>query len=275
MGVPTILRYVLTTTKAQTMHWVGHSQGGGMLVFALAKDPTLKDLLGTSVLLAPGVHMANLKVPLLKYMSKFYIDQLWHSFGFDIPQVETHKFYFPGPGFSKIMHFFTAETPLCRISVALCNDIGKLMGISVGDPDNLDWRTMANAYSYDPGGSSFHLLMYWAQRIRKDTLHEFDWGRENPQHYNGSSSPPMYDLSKIEGTKLALFDGGRDLFITPKDIATLISEVPSQNWASHVTIDNYAHFDFVWGKDAHTRLYPEVVRILSNSSSTVRATMMI
>jgi len=266
--VPSILKHVLAETKVPKMHWVGHSQGGGMLVFALAKDPSLKDSLDTSVLLAPGVHMANLKVPLLKYMSNHRIDEYWHEHGFDIPTIETSKYYFPGPGFSKIMHFFTADTPLCRISTALCNDIGKLLGISVGDARNLDWRTMADAYGYDPGGSSFHLLMHWAQRIRNDSLREFDWGKNNSQHYNGSSSPPLYNLSKITGTKLALFDGYRDLFITQKDIASLLSEVPQENWIKHITLQKYAHFDFVWGKDAHTRLYPEVIELLSNSSQS-------
>merc|ERR1711964_154768 len=99
---------------------------------------------------------------------------------------------------------------------------------------NLDWRTLADAYKYDPGGASFHLVMHWSQRIRNDSLREFDWGRGNPQHYNGSSSPPVYDLSRINGMKLALFDGDRDLFITEKDINSLLSEVPDENWLEHV-----------------------------------------
>jgi hypothetical protein len=88
LDVPAILKYVLAESKAPKMHWVGHSQGGGMLIFALAKDPSLKDSLDTSVLLAPGVHMANLKVPLLKYMSEHHIDEYWHEHGFDIPTME-------------------------------------------------------------------------------------------------------------------------------------------------------------------------------------------
>merc|ERR1711990_878148 len=39
--VPAIFDYVLETTKAPRLHWVGHSMGGGQLIFALAKDPSL------------------------------------------------------------------------------------------------------------------------------------------------------------------------------------------------------------------------------------------
>lgn len=236
------------------------------MVFALASNTSLKDRLGTAALLAPGVHMAHLKVFLLKWMSKLRIDEAWYNHGFDMPGLATHRFYFPGPDVSKVMDFFTAHTGLCRlpiITTAICNDIGKLLGISVGRASNIDWRTMADAYRYDPGGASFHLLMHWAQRIRNDTLAEFDWGKNNSRHYNGSSTPPVYNLSKITGTRLALFDGKVDLFITPKDIQSLLAEVPKENWVKHSTFNDYAHMDFVWGKDAHTRLYPQVISVLS------------
>jgi len=274
--VPSIVNYVLETTKAPRLHWVGHSQGGGQLVFALAKDPSLAERLGSSVLLAPGVHMAHLHVPLLKYMALSHMDQVWRSVGFDIPTIATNKEYFPGPGFQKIMEFFTGQTPLCRMSTALCNDIGKIMGINVGDPKNLDYRTMADAYVYDPGCSSFHLVMHWAQRIRKDTLREFDWGKQkNKQQYNGSSVPPLYELSKIKGTHLAVFDGDKDLFVTAADMKSLIGEVPQENWIKHTTMRNYAHMDFVWGKDAHVRLYPDVIKVLSSEMPSVHSNVVV
>jgi len=263
--VPAIFDYVLETTKAPRLHWVGHSMGGGQLIFALAKDPSLADRLGPSALLAPGVHMANLQVSLLKYMALHKLDEWWHSTDYDIPTIATSQEYFPGPGFEKVMEFFTGHTPLCKWSVSLCNDIGKAMGINVGDAKNLDYRTMADAYDYDPGGSSFHLVMHWAQRIRNNSLHEFDWGKEkNMQKYNGSSAPPLYDLSKIKGAHLALFAGDRDLFVTPKDVDLLYGEVPQENWIKRTTMHKYAHMDFVWGKDAHERLFPDVIKVLSS-----------
>jgi len=264
LDVPSILTHVLKSTGAAKMHWVGHSQGGGMPVFALAKDPSLQERLGTMVLLAPGVHMKYLKVPLLKFLSNHHVDEFWHQHGGDIPGIETHRYYFPGPVFSKVMEFFTGHTPLCRISVRLCNAIGKILGISVGRPRNLDPKTMANAYKYDPGGASFHLLMHWAQRIREDTLLEFDWGVNNSKHYNGSQTPPAYDLGKIAGMRMLVCDGGRDLFITPKNINPLLVALKKRNSIVHKTYKDYAHMDFVWGKDAHTRLYPAVIRMLSN-----------
>jgi len=264
--VPTILSYVRGASNVSRVHWVGHSQGGGILVLALAKLPALRDQLASSVLLAPGVHEKHLKVPLLKLLGNTHFDEFWHNHGFDIKGLETHQHYFPGPKFSHFMEFWTARTPLCRISTRVCNAIGKILGINVGDPRNLDWRSMANAYKYDSGGSSFHNLMHWAQRMREDTIAEFDWGKANPQHYNGSKTPPLYNMSRITGTKLALFDGDLDIFVTQKDMSTLYAEVPQENWITHTTIKKYAHFDFVWGKDAHVRLYPQVIKILSGNS---------
>merc|ERR1711904_489776 len=96
--VPSIVDYVLQTTKAPRLHWVGHSQGGGQLVFALAKKPSLAKQLGSSVLLAPGVHMAHLHVPLLKYMSLFHLDEAWRSF----PRLQPTRSTFQGQGSRKL-----------------------------------------------------------------------------------------------------------------------------------------------------------------------------
>merc|ERR1711879_347089 len=56
IDVPSILSFVRGASNVSKVHWVGHSQGGGILVFALAQMPWLKDQLASSVLLAPGVH---------------------------------------------------------------------------------------------------------------------------------------------------------------------------------------------------------------------------
>merc|ERR1712110_1398804 len=88
-------------------------------------------------------------------------------------------------------------------------------------------------------------------------------GLQNPIRYNGALKPPVYELNKINGVRLGMWSGSVDLFITEPDVQSLLQEVPSENWVSSKVIDNYAHFDFVWGKDAKTRLYPDVIRLLS------------
>jgi lysosomal acid lipase/cholesteryl ester hydrolase len=269
LDVPAILNYVLKSSVSPKMHWVGHSQGGGIIVQALAEHPELQKKLGKVVLLAPGVHMHDIKVPLLKSMSNRHIDEWWYNATYipDIRGMATHRYYFAGPRFQQLMHFFTAFTPLCRLSVSLCNNIGKVLGINVGDSQNLDPKTMADAYSFDPGGASFHLLMHWAQRVRVDEISHFDWGSsENPKHYNGSVSAPLYDLSKIRNVEFALYDGGKDLFITPPSVRSLLSEIGDYNSVQHTTFAEYAHMDFVWGRNAHEVLYPDVLRFLQTSS---------
>merc|ERR1711879_1011083 len=165
----------------------------------------------------------------------------------------------------KILNWFTNDTSLCVASVTLCNNIGKKIGVNVGDPTNLDPETMAIAYNMDPGGSSFHLVQHWAQRIREQSgkLAKFDWAspQKNREHY-GQDKPPQYDLSKITGARLALWGGGLDLFITPPDLDTLSQEVAAENWISRKTIDSYAHMDFVWGISAKNILYPEIMVVL-------------
>jgi len=275
LDVPAILQYVRKATGAPKVHWVGHSQGGAQLIQALALDPSLKEQLSTIALLAPALNVAHMNVPLLNGLAHSHMDEIWHATGIDIPGIETHNKYFPGPSFSHIVEYFTGHTDLCRASVKICNDIGKLLGISVGDPKNLDPETMALAYNLDPGGASFHLIMHYAQRVRTDKIQKFDWGKKkNQEKYNGSATPPYYDLSRINGVKMAMWVGEKDLFWTQPDVDSMMKAVPAENWmpvASYTKIDTYAHFDFVWGKDAHTRLYPAVIDVLSQESDMSEA----
>lgn len=269
IDVPTIIYYVLSQTGKPKLHWVGHSQGGGVLVFALAEDPSLSEVLATSALLAPGVHMANLHVPLLKTMVATHLDQTWRAVGIDIPGVATHEHYFPGPDIEKILEYFTGHTGLCsakNFSVALCNDLGKILGISVGDPNNLDPKTMATAYNMDPGGSSFHLVMHWAQRIRKDTLQKYDWGLAGNLKNYGRPTAPTYDLKKIKGVRLGMWTGLEDLYVTPKDIASFVEGMNADTFVLQKVLPTYAHFDFPWGKNAKTLLYPDVIDLLKQET---------
>merc|ERR1712039_237538 len=104
------LQYVRKATGAPKVHWVGHSQGGAQLIQALALEPSLKEQLSTIALLAPALNVAHMNVPLLTGLAHSHMDQIWHSTGIDIPGIETHNKYFPGPSFSHIVEYFTGHS---------------------------------------------------------------------------------------------------------------------------------------------------------------------
>ena len=60
----------------------------------------------------------------------------------------------------------------------------------------------------------------------------------------------------------ALFTGGQDWLADPQDVAGLIPKINSTGKVFYrKNIDKYDHLDFIWGMDAATLVYHEIVEM--------------
>jgi len=61
---------------------------------------------------------------------------------------------------------------------------------------------------------------------------------------------------------VALFTGSKDWLADPRDVAGLIPLLNSTgNLIYHKNIDYYDHLDFIWGMDAATQVYPDIIKL--------------
>ena len=61
---------------------------------------------------------------------------------------------------------------------------------------------------------------------------------------------------------VAVFAGGQDWLATPRDVAGLIPKINSTGKVFYFkNIDKYNHLDFIWGLDAATVIYRDIVDI--------------
>ena len=107
------------------------------------------------------------------------------------------------------------------------------------------------------------------QLIRdKNVFRKYDYGECNPTHYNGSSSPPEYDLSKIT-TDLYLFYGDHDKFVAEEDLKILVEALPPEvvKGVFKIPIEGIQHNDLVYGIDAPTQIFEPIVDIFSETES--------
>lgn len=70
----------------------------------------------------------------------------------------------------------------------------------------------------------------------------------------------MYDLTKFT-VPTYLFVGDKDFLADPKDVARLEKTLqPILNKKLTILdIPTYEHLDFIWGVDAHTKIYHRIV----------------
>lgn len=61
---------------------------------------------------------------------------------------------------------------------------------------------------------------------------------------------------------IALISGGNDDLADPKDVAWLAANLPADKLVFQHQEATYAHLDYTWGEDAHTLIYPDILKLL-------------
>ena len=74
--------------------------------------------------------------------------------------------------------------------------------------------------------------------------------------------PPPYNVTELT-VKMALFTGGQDWLADPTDVANLIPMIKDVIFY-HKNISYYDHLDFIWGLDAATQVYSEIITQIRN-----------
>jgi len=72
--------------------------------------------------------------------------------------------------------------------------------------------------------------------------------------------PPPYNVSELT-VKTALFTGGQDWLADPTDVADLLPKIKDVVFY-HKNITYYEHLDFIWGLDAATEIYDEIISLI-------------
>lgn len=120
-------------------------------------------------------------------------------------------------------------------------------------------QSAGHIFGYYPQPSSAQNNIHWDQF--KGPLMKFDFGsvEANTEHY-GQPTPPVYDLSKL-AVDLALFYGSDD-----PTAQSLINGGPNLLPAHRIVfqrnVTGYGHADFVWGVDAPSTVFPDIVTLL-------------
>lgn len=130
------------------------------------------------------------------------------------------------------------------------------------NPSNLNTTRYDIYMSLDPAGTSVQNMNHWGQMVRDANWCRYEYltRHENEKHY-GQAHPPCYDLSQM-AAPIAIFSGGKDKLADPSDVQKTASQLNQTLIKYQTEIDYYEHMDFVWGLDASTVLYPEIISLL-------------
>ncbi|XP_065837987.1 gastric triacylglycerol lipase-like [Oscarella lobularis] len=246
--LPAMLYYVINVTNQSDIYYVGHSQGTLMAFIGFSMNAKLASHIKAYFALAPVARYGH-AVGLMRYIAyaKPEIKDFIKLFGI--------RDFLPSNEFTKIVAQFFCNEPFID---GVCDNV--LFLLFGYDEANLNETRVPIYLSHTPAGTSVQNMYHFAQGVRYGTFQMYDYGstKANMAHYN-NSTPPQYNLTNFH-VPTHVYAGGQDDLANPTDVAWLIEQLSATNaLLSNQTIPSYEHLDFIWGEDARTRVYADII----------------
>ncbi|XP_006831186.1 PREDICTED: lipase member N [Chrysochloris asiatica] len=245
-----IIDFIVNKTGEEKLYFVGHSLGTTIGFVAFSTMPELEQRIKMNFALGP---MASFKYPTGVFTSFFLLpDSLFKAmFGTKGLLLEDEK--------GKL-----TSVKICNNKVlwVICSLF--LSSWAGSNMKNMNVSRMDVYVSHAPTGSSVQNLLHIKQMYGADEFRAYDWGSEaeNMHHYN-QSQPPLYDLTAMK-VPTAIWAGGHDVLVTPKDVARMLPQI--RNLSYFNLLPDWNHFDFIWGLDAGQRVYSKIIALMKEYS---------
>ncbi|XP_069836445.1 lysosomal acid lipase/cholesteryl ester hydrolase-like isoform X2 [Dendropsophus ebraccatus] len=243
--LPAVIDFILQTTGQKQLYYIGHSQGTTIGFIAFSTIPQLAKKIKMFFALAPVATVQHPLGPIAacRYLPPVLIKPLFGDKIF-MPQTRLTRFFA-----RHFCNFYPLDELCGNIFFLLCGF----------NKRNLNMTRVHVYTSFCPAGTSVQNMKHWLQAVHTGRLQAFDWGYEgNMKHYN-QSTPPLYDVTKMN-VPTALWSGGNDWLADTLDVQLLTSKI--SNLVFHEEIPQWQHLDFIWGIDAPQRMYNKILELL-------------
>jgi lysosomal acid lipase/cholesteryl ester hydrolase len=244
--VPDSIQYVLETTSAPSLSYIGFSQGTAQAFATLSVHPKLNDQVNVFIALAPAMSPAGL--------SNGIVDALVKA----SPQVLFLLF-----GRRSILSSATMWQSILYPPIFVrCIDMG-LRFLFGWHASNMATSQKLAAYPHLYSFTSTKSVVHWFQIIRTKSFQMYD-DDVQPVVSLGSVSKytkvAKFPTRNIK-TPIVLVYGGSDSLV---DINVMLKELPSHTIATE--IPHYEHLDFLWAREVDTLVFPHVFDALESFS---------
>ncbi|KAL0127528.1 hypothetical protein PUN28_003064 [Cardiocondyla obscurior] len=260
MGVydlPAMISYITNKTSQQLYTYIGHSMGTTASYIMATERPEIARMVRMIISLAPAAFLEHMKSP-LRYFANIANEYqiIAHFFGEDE--------FLPQNGVIELLAKLGCEVD--NFEKEICSNI---MFLLCGfDKEQFNYTLLPIILSHDPAGASTKTLVHFSQNIKSGNFCPYDYGYEKNQLIYNATKPPNYNLTTIT-IPIALFYGDNDWLVNSLDVKRLYRSL-SNVFLYRVSLPNFNHLDFIWGKDAYKFVYKEVLKIMKKIRESIR-----
>ncbi|XP_018375756.1 PREDICTED: lipase 3-like [Trachymyrmex cornetzi] len=248
--LPSMIDYVLSYTKQNTMHYIGHSMGTTVLFTLLSMRPEYNAKIKLGICLAP--------VAIWKEISSF-LEYIRNKMPKILEFLESHEIY----------EIASLSSTSIRIGRTLCTDkaitqavcIAIMFLTSGSDTAQLNTTKLPEILSYYPAGVSVQTIHHFYQNINTKKFQAYDNGYFGNYKKYGQMTPIMYDLKKITAP-LALYYSVNDLLAPKSNVLEIYKQLPNVILLEENPYKLFTHLDFLWAIDGKTLLYDRLIKLL-------------
>ncbi|KAL0273130.1 UNVERIFIED_CONTAM: hypothetical protein PYX00_005877 [Menopon gallinae] len=253
MGVrdlPAVIDYILNKTNQRSLFYVGHSMGTTMFFAMASTKPEYGSKVKGMFAMAPVTYVGHIKSP-IRFLAPWAKDiRLITNFFGD-------GAFLPN---NKVMQFLTKYG--CEIlywEKEICTNI--IFVLCGFDRAQFNMSMLPLLLSHSPAGTSSKTVVHYAQEVNSGKFRQFDYGKLRNMEIYGTTDPPEYNISAIK-TPIALFYATNDWLAHPIDVQHFYEQLKNKIGKFLVKYPGFNHLDFVWGKDAKTLVYDQMIKIM-------------
>lgn len=244
--IPDSVAYILSTTSAPSLSYIGFSQGTAQAFAALAVNPKLNEQIDVFIALAPAMAPAGLSNGIADTLVKASPQVLFLLFG--------RRSIF---GSTVFMWQSILYPPIYARAIDM--SMAWLFGWHV---KNISLSQKLAAYTHLYSFTSTKAVVHWFQIIRTKSFQMYDDDVQSTL-YTSSSTKLYTKVAKFPTrnikTPIVLLYGGSDSLV---DIDAMLKELPPHTIATE--IPHFEHLDFLWAREVETLVFPHVFDALES-----------
>ncbi|XP_061393030.1 lipase 3-like [Musca vetustissima] len=216
LDLPSIIDFVLKTTKQNNLHYVGHSQGTTSMFVLLSTYPQYNAKLRSVHLMAPVAFMEHSTSKLIKLSA---------------PLLGSYSFM----------------TPLAGDNALIDNVfIRNILGIE--SCRRTEGDVYPDFYETHPARCSTNQAIHYVQLYKSRKFRQFDFGTKGNKERYKQDTPPDYQLANINPQfPLHFYHSNDDAFAAVEDVKHLSDLLGNKTVRHFIDLDNFSHMDFVIG----------------------------
>ncbi|XP_054265127.1 gastric triacylglycerol lipase-like isoform X1 [Macrosteles quadrilineatus] len=257
--LPAIIQYITHTTGKSKVHYIGHSMGTTMFLVMGSLLPENLVLVDTVTFLAP--------VAVPKHLTALSSSLKWNIANFatkTLPMIGVSK-HGQHTWIAKLKHNICGSDKLygglCRVltgtrkeeeivvkRVKSETDENSAVEVvhTVVSSSKFDRFAAENVIEYSFHGTSWKTHRHFLQIIKAGRFQEFDYGKDNPNVYDGKTKPFMYKLQNIN-KRIYLLSGKLDTIARPEDVDWLAVRL-NDPWLIKEGFEDFDHTAFNQGR---------------------------